>query len=376
MNRQGVYHSQFAGSIELMLLLALAWSAPAFCGEIHDAARDGDLAKIEILLKQNPDLIASMDNYGVPEDASHLDLSELLLANRAGGTTRRSSLGLTPLHITAVMGRKDAAELLLAHGADVNVKRGSVIIAGIDIGSVAAMGAPFGGAVAMRDGRVIQVNSEDYARLFMASLTQLGSFGVTPLDLAAEKGYKEMVELLLARHADVNVRDSSGSTPLHRAVGHREIVALLLAGNADVNAKDTVMGWTPLHSAAHGDKDTTELLLAHKADVNAKDKNGYTPLHWAANQGRADIAEVLLANNADIRAKQNYGKTPLHLAAASGHKDVVQLLLDKGADINAKDRHGWTPLRCALRTPGKRAKGPEISKYQDVAELLRQHGGK
>ena len=43
-------------------LVVLAWSSLAFCGEIHDAAKAGDLEKVKALLKDNPDLVFSKDN--------------------------------------------------------------------------------------------------------------------------------------------------------------------------------------------------------------------------------------------------------------------------------------------------------------------------
>jgi ankyrin repeat protein len=41
--------------------------------------------------------------------------------------------------------------------------------------------------------------------------------GLTPLHLAADKGRKAMVELLISRGADVNTKDYSGRTPLSYA---------------------------------------------------------------------------------------------------------------------------------------------------------------
>jgi hypothetical protein len=46
------------------MLIALAWSSLAFCGEIHDAIRNGDLARVQALLKDNPDLANSKDRGG------------------------------------------------------------------------------------------------------------------------------------------------------------------------------------------------------------------------------------------------------------------------------------------------------------------------
>lgn len=36
----------------------------AFCGEIHDAAKNGDLETVEVLLNASPNLVNSKDNNG------------------------------------------------------------------------------------------------------------------------------------------------------------------------------------------------------------------------------------------------------------------------------------------------------------------------
>jgi len=52
---------------------------------------------------------------------------------------------------------------------------------------------------------------------------------VTPLHIAAYEDYKEVVELLLTKNADVNAKDEIGETPLHAAVlkGHMDVAELL-----------------------------------------------------------------------------------------------------------------------------------------------------
>ena len=54
----------FPPSLALASLFMLALSIPAFCGEIHDAVKGGDLARVKALLKNNPKLVSSKDNKG------------------------------------------------------------------------------------------------------------------------------------------------------------------------------------------------------------------------------------------------------------------------------------------------------------------------
>jgi ankyrin repeat protein len=53
----------------------------------------------------------------------------------------------------------------------------------------------------------------------------------TPLHIAAGKGYKKLVEILLNHYADPNIQDSQGFTPLHIAAraGFLDVAKLLLS---------------------------------------------------------------------------------------------------------------------------------------------------
>ena len=101
---------------------------------------------------------------------------------------------------------------------------------------------------------------------------------------------------------------------IHKAVeeGNIEAVKKFLAAGIDVNAKAFITGSTPLHIAAT--KEVVELLIAKDADVNAKDKYDMTPLHPAAGRGHKEVVELLIAGGADVNARDEDGDTPLDWA--------------------------------------------------------------
>jgi ankyrin repeat protein len=96
----------------------------------------------------------------------------------------------------------------------------------------------------------------------------------------AQRGDLVRAKELLAAGADPNVKTSFGHFPLHEAAssGEKDMVELLLANGAKVDVRVSPGGptspnqWTPLHCAVYaGHKEIAEILIAHGADVNAKD---------------------------------------------------------------------------------------------------------
>jgi ankyrin repeat protein len=166
-------------------------------------------------------------------------------------------------------------------------------------------------------------------------------FGPTALQEAAEKGYTDIVELLIENKANVNESAGDNYTPLHYAIknDNYEIAEILIENGADVdNQPDGDEDHpTPLYLAVEcGWQDFVELLIDNDADidkVSGQDING-SPLYIAAYLNDPDIVKFLIERGADINRVNNHGETPLDVAKRGGYMDIVKLLTDSEARIN------------------------------------------
>ncbi|MCL2710874.1 MAG: ankyrin repeat domain-containing protein [Planctomycetaceae bacterium] len=175
------------------------------------------------------------------------------------------------------------------------------------------------------------------------------------------RGGDEIIRFLISKGAtasrtpDANARYRNGYPLLDYAIENLEIVQFLVSRGADVNVKISEYGNTPLHAAWK--IEVARFLVSRGADVNAGCKGGFTPLHHrAAYSNDPEIIAFLVSRGADVNARTtdvNIGAplgddTPLHLAAyANTNVDVIKALVSAGADVNAQNAHGKTPLDLA-----------------------------
>jgi hypothetical protein len=135
----------------------------------------------------------------------------------------------------------------------------------------------------------------------------------TPIRSAVIHDNLAAAELLIAYGADLEVGDGDDDVALGDAAlfGYKAMAELLVKkGGADLEAKND-SGYTPLHRAVRsGHKDTAQLLLDSGANVDATDKKGRTPLFAAAEQGSAEMIKLLIGYGANANAVDNDGNTP------------------------------------------------------------------
>lgn len=183
--------------------------------------------------------------------------------------------------------------------------------------------------------------------------------GDSPLFIAAQLGYDEVVKELLEHNPNVNAKNNFGRTPLLAAAyqGHVEVVKLLLEKGADVNlGKGSKEGGeTTFPTTSKEGNVETDQQFEEKFNVIVKNSNSSTskyketPLLVASKEGHVKIVQQLLAaEGIDPNLANEDGETPLYVACKYGHLEIVQQLLRANKiDINLTDKNGETPLSIA-----------------------------
>jgi ankyrin repeat protein len=244
----------------LPMVLGLSLLVPLLRGaEIHEAAKSGDLARVQALIDQVPGLAYVTDETG-----------------------------RTPLHWACRGVHIDVVKYLIGRGADVNVRDNAGIT---PLHSVASRGHV----------EAVRILIEKRARLEAVT-----SGGATPLHLAAANGHMEIAALLAEKGAPLHVRDDKDDTPLHSAASanHWEIVELLVARIPSGSPKPSNLadydGNTLLHLACRSNRlDIVRRLVAAGTDLSLRNTVGKTAFSVADQGGFKDIAAFLAQHGAD-----------------------------------------------------------------------------
>jgi uncharacterized protein len=293
---------------------------------LSDAIRNGNTEQVSVLLDNGADPNA-VEADGTPllmSTVVYCDAKTVrLLLDHGANPNAKNPAGATALIWAA--GDPQKALALLAHGADPNVRTAlgrtallataahdgsapvvkSLLAANVDtmtpdhlpgppnIFSGGGSPTPIIEAAKARDGKALRmlidagtdVNARDHN-------------GGTALTEATVLGNADNAQALLKAGANVNVTVSSWKyTPLFLAIiqNNPDLVKTMLAKGADVNAKDST-GSTPLMWAAYSEVDDPSILKMLRsagAEVNVKNSYGESALTWAKRNGETSIVRLL-----------------------------------------------------------------------------------
>lgn len=291
------------------------------------AARWGQVEAVEELIAGGADvnLWASMQETALGEalEAGHEDIASILVDAGARGTLERLGPYQQPLTVAAEYASPEFFRRLLRQPSMTD-PTGDIVTAAF--------------AQAGKRGRTQIVDEIKQAR---------DRQSLTPLAVSGSVCRTETMRSLLDAGLDPN-RPYYGRYSVIEAVGcqNEDIVHLLAAAGADLDVRDED-GQTALMVAvkkgASRKKEVIEALLDEGADPSLTDPQGETVLMKAAVANAAPgVVEALLANGVDANRADLAGRTALMKASEAENRSAIDALLSAGVDESLVDRQGRT----------------------------------
>lgn len=171
----------------------------------------------------------------------------------------------------------------------------------------------------------------------------VGGLRNTTVQLAAQRGYTEILQELIAAGEDVDKTADDQRTALWIAVeyGNAEIVQTLLAGGANPDAKCVPFGPALQLASFRGVTKIVESLLTSGADVNLQSGRFGTALQAAAEAGHSEIVDTLLEWGAKPDVVGGLLGTAIQAAATGGHAEIVKMLAAKDVAWDEERDSTW-----------------------------------
>lgn len=309
---------------------------------INDSSWD-DTQKLEEILKKGVNLSRPLTPSGkrpihIAGVRGDINVIQLLLDHGAFIDVR-DNFGNTSVHYAAEAGNHKAVQLLLSKEAQVSTKdliKSNTPLHKTKCSKVAAL-------LIGKGANVNEKNSLNQSALHCVHI---------PTSNASTENVKVITELLVDSGAVVNAQDRKGLSALHYAAQNpnSDSLALLISKGAKLSIKDC-SGWTPLnHAVETGGPDNVEYLVNCAATLDEEDGDLNTPLVIAAKLNKSDLVLKLLEKGANVDAADSKGQSALHYAAQNPKSDFLPFLVSKGAKLSQKDCRGWTPVYYAVES--------------------------
>lgn len=338
---------------------------------LHLAAIYGSESILRLILTENPrlDCLDVSGRTALSHAIGSVNLARILLEKGANPDLTKYH-GFTPLILSAAFGCTRTVEMLLDHGAQVNLQTDILgetaawtavsIAAGSDKPDIVKLLVDAGALLSHKTSRgsiPLHVATASTARVLLQhrkrfNIDEPNNYKTTPLHYAIRWSKStELIKVLIDSGADLNLQDKGGNTPLSWAAfnGNREAVKLLLQEKDCDQGLASDHGWSPLHRATARNEtlETVKLFVESGADVNIVGKSDIgSPLQTACRNSKAgkEMIEYLLDHGADLHAQAGTTGSAVSSAALYGTPEIISLLLQRGATANVVDAMGRTPL--------------------------------
>ncbi|XP_041005538.1 ankyrin repeat-containing protein At5g02620-like [Juglans microcarpa x Juglans regia] len=255
----------------------------------------------------------------------------------------------TPLHVAARYGHASIVKVLIEHKKSQHQDLESGVVEGTK--------EMIGKLNKERDTALheaVRHNHIDVVKQLLMEVDPEFSFranaaGETPLYLAAERHFPDLVSEILNKLKSPAYDGPLGRTALHAAAFYDDegmTKNILERYRCDLCKQADEKGWTPLHMAASWNNiEPTKLLLKSDREVAyMKDAEGRTALHIAALRNNSLVTEVIMSKCPDCcEVVDNKGRNALHLAMMTNLWPNVALIIQDNSSPSAK-YDGNTPL--------------------------------
>ena len=296
-------------TISIIIILSII---PTVSSEpIHDAARLGNLELVQAELDKGVDINFKDSEYGgtplhFAAYGGALNVVKFLLANEAEVDVGNNQ-GWTALFYASDEGHLHVVEFLIDSNANVEWRDNNLRRADYHSRNHKEISSLLVGLIEESIFKSSELGDIDSVKQFLDAGFQVditSELG-TALHYAIHSNHKEVAELLISRGAGVNAKNWWGRTPLFFVNRSLDLVDFLVENGADIDVRDST-GSTLLHyeslrqgpsfgGPARPSVFAVELLKLG-VNVNIRDDNGSTPLDWAYSMRRMQNASLFLDN--------------------------------------------------------------------------------
>lgn len=333
-----------------------------------DAASQGDVPTLRALLNAQPELAEDARLINAAALMGQLEAAQLILAAGADpDAVVPSHEGYRPLHraiehrgVPKNEGHRAVVVALLEAGASLD-KRSTwrqitpLAVAGMEgdeemIALLIQRGAPlniFTAAITADVAGVRKfIRAKSAPRKDVNNMSLLHYAALSGLGDKAPLALRQITETLLDAGADGNASEQIGPYP--------DISVLHLAASANFPVADTLLSRGCNADLGFGQclwrtpDRMAELFLEHGANVNFRDSAGQPLLNSRIHWNLPGVALWLLKNGADPTQTDALGNTALHEAADRGiNPKVIQAIIERGGKKTSRNKAGQTPLDLA-----------------------------
>lgn len=194
------------------------------------------------------------------------------------------------------------------------------------------------------------------------------STGLTPLEMARERGFDQLERILTTVTTAERPADPDAALLAAARAGDADTVGVALRAGADIEARDQHDRTALLLAATHDHVEVARVLVATGADPDALDDRHDTPWLVTGVTGSVAMLEALLPADPDLTVRNRFGGLSPIPASERGHVAYVRRVVDTGVDLDHVNDLGWTALLEAVIL------GDGGREHQEIVRILLDAG--